>query len=42
MVRSQTRDGKLRSENGFFTMELPTRPESTAGSWALEAVGLRG
>ena len=42
MVGSQTRDGKLRSENGFFTMELSTRPESTAGSWALEAVGLRG
>lgn len=42
MVCSQTRDGKLRSENGFFTMKLSTRPERTAGSRALEAVGLSG
>lgn len=42
MVCSQTRDRKLRSEYGFFTMELSTHPESTAGSRALEEVGLSG
>lgn len=34
--------GKLRSEDGFFTTELSTCPESTAGSQALEAAGLSG
>lgn len=34
--------GKLRSEDGFFTTELSTCPESTAGSRALEAAGLSG
>lgn len=42
MVWSQTEKGKLRSEDGFFTTELSTCPESTAGSRALEAAGLSG